>query len=655
MCGITGGWWLTPPRDLQNRILCSQNKLGRRGPDDRGSELLEVCNGRLALAHTRLSVIDLSPAGRQPMLSGNGRHRIVFNGEIYNYRELRQELAGLGHVFHTNTDTEVLLAAWQQWDIQCLTRLEGMFAFVIYDAQEKTLSCVRDAFGIKPFYFDLQADRLLFASEPAALLSLREQGPQANWQRSYDYLVHGDADNQHNTFIKGIQQLQPGHWIKIDLSDPGASQPALWWEPNLQENSDLSFEQAAEAVREQFLQNIRLHLRSDVPLGAALSGGIDSSAIVCAMHYLEPSQRINTFSYIAPGYQRCEESWMDNVNQFVGAKSHKVSIDSNDVTRDLDRLIQAQGEPFTGTSTYAQYRVFQLAHENDITVTLDGQGADELLAGYAGFPGHRMLSMLECGDLLGAERFARNWARWPGRSYSRAWQYLAAITLPDNLFGVASKAMGRSFTPAWLNSRALSDAGVNMVYEREKKHKSAKGRRVMERLASSLSNRNLPTYLREGDRSSMHFSLESRVPFLTLPLANLLFSLPEHYLISPRGETKSVFRAALRGIVPDTLLDRKDKIGFETSEQAWFMEKPDTVRKWLETSHDIPFLNGHALLEQFDAIVGGTLPNTGQVWRWVNFLKWHEQIGCSEYSYSTLRNDKHENTYSSLHPLRHGH
>ncbi len=630
MCGITGGWWSEPPRDLHGRLASSQSKLKKRGPNDEGCELFDVCNGRLALGHTRLSIIDLSAAGHQPMHTRGGRYSIVFNGEIYNYRELRQELISLGHTFHSDSDTEVLLKAWQQWNADCLVRLEGMFAFVVYDASKRTLSCARDAFGIKPLYYEQKTDAFLFASEPAALCTLRQNKTQANWQRCYDYLVHGDFDNQHQTFINGIQQLLPGHWMEIDLADPATAVQQVWWQPDLSQTSSLTFDQAAEAVREQFLQNVRLHLRSDVPLGAALSGGIDSSAIVCAMRYLDPGQPINTFSYIAPGYKQCEESWIDRINQFTGAKAHKVSASGEDLARDLDKLIHLQGEPFTSTSAYAQYRVFQLAHENNMTVTLEGQGADELLAGYAGYPGHRMLSMLECGDLPGAERFARNWARWPGRSYGRAWQYLAAITLPDSLFEVASKAMGRSFTPSWINAEALKDAGVSMVFEREKTSASAKGRRVMERLASSLTNRHLPGYLREGDRNSMQFSLESRVPFLTLPLANLLFSLPEHYLISRSGETKSVFRAALRGIVPDDLLDRKDKIGFETPESSWFIEKSESVRQWLQTSHDIPFLNARALLNQFDSIASGKAPCTTQVWRWVNFLKWYEQSGCTE-------------------------
>ncbi len=631
MCGITGGWWLQPPLDLQNRMKNSQSKLRRRGPDDRGIELFAVGNGQLALGHTRLSIIDLSTAGRQPMKSQGRRFTIIFNGEVYNYREIRQELAALGYAFESDSDTEVLLKAWQEWNVDCLVHLEGMFAFVVYDAETKTLSCVRDAFGIKPFYFDLRPDRFLFASEPSAILCMREEKPQANLQRCYDYLVHGDFDNQQDTFINGIEMLPPGHWMEVDLSCPGASKPMAWWRPDFREKSDLTFDQAAEAVREQFLHNVRLHLRSDVPLGAALSGGIDSSAIVCAMRYMDPGQPINTFSYIAPGYVQSEEIWIDRINQFTGAKVHKVSATGNDLADDLDRLIQLQGEPFTSSSAYAQFCVFRLARENGIIVTLEGQGADELLAGYSGFPGHRLLSLLECGDLSGAERFARQWARWPGRSYGRAWQYLAAITLSDDLFCVASKVMGRGFTPAWINADALADAGVKMVFEREKQHKSAKGRRVMERLASALNNRNLPGFLRESDRSSMQFSLESRVPFLTLPLANLLFSLPEHYLISRNGETKSVFRAAMRGIVPDQLLDRKDKIGFATPEHTWLMEIANTVRYWLQASHDIPFLNAHALLEHFDAIVSGKIPCTAHVWRWVNFIKWYEHSGCGKH------------------------
>src|SRR5690606_37475894 len=211
MCGITGGWWSAPPLHLERRMAASLHTLRLRGPNDSGCRYLGVAGGRLALGHTRLSVIDLSDLARQPMSSPDGRYWIIFNGEIYNYRELRRELVALGRTFRSQSDTEVLLAAWIQWHKECLTRLEGMFAFVIYDSTKKTLCAARDGFGIKPLYYSQRNGRLLFSSEPPALLALRSgEQPRANWQRCYDYLVHGDYDNSAQTFIDDIQALRPG-------------------------------------------------------------------------------------------------------------------------------------------------------------------------------------------------------------------------------------------------------------------------------------------------------------------------------------------------------------------------------------------------------------------------------------------------------------
>ncbi len=625
MCGITGGWWVQEPADLNGRVAYSLSKLRKRGPNDQGSEIYRFVNGTVILGHTRLSIIDLSAAGHQPMVSKNGRYSLVFNGEIYNYRELRKELVGLGHVFSSDSDTEVLLAAWEEWHINCLTRFEGMFAFVVYDQQKKTLSCVRDGFGIKPFFYDQRQNRFLFASEQAALLTLREEQPQPDWQRCYDYLVHADYDSQERTFIDGVKHLLPGHWLELDLSSQLLSEQQCWWRPQTLQSSSLTFTQAAEAVREQFLCNIRLHLRSDVPLGAALSGGIDSSAVVCAMRYVEPDLPINTFSYIAAASELSEEKWVDRVNQYTGAKAHKVTATNADLSSDLDRMITAQGEPFGSTSIYAQYRVFQLAREQGVTVTLDGQGADELLAGYNGYPGYRLLSLLGQGNFRAAHRFAVNWSRWPGRSYKLALMSLGRIVLPNGLYANARKRLGRDFSPDWLNVDRMSDAGVQLTEAREPLDQSGRGRRVVEQLADSLQYRGLPALLRHGDRNSMQFSVESRVPFLTMPMANLLLSLPEHYLISNNGETKSIFRAAMRGIVPDDVLDRKDKIGFATPEREWLLGMASTVREWLQASNGVPFLSRDALLKRFDAVVDGSIPFSWQVWRWVNFVRWYEQ------------------------------
>jgi asparagine synthase (glutamine-hydrolysing) len=286
-------------------------------------------------------------------------------------------------------------------------------------------------------------------------------------------------------------------------------------------------------------------------------------------------------------------------------------------------VVAVQGEPFGSTSIYAQYRVFQLAKENGITVTLDGQGADELLAGYIGYPGQRMLSMFERGQYAAMHRFASGWAGWPGRSYRQAWMYLGRATFPDGLYTAARRAMGRDAQPAWLKPDVLRDAGVVFRENRPVLSPGNKGRRVVEQLAYCLQERGLPHLLRHGDRNAMAFSIESRVPFLTVPMAELLLSLPENYLISDTGETKHVFRAAMRGIVPDAILDRRDKIGFATPERAWFLSIAPIVRQWLQDAGDIAFLNREELLAAFDNVISGRIAFSWQVWRWVNYVRWY--------------------------------
>ncbi len=628
MCGIVGGWWGTAPADLEGKAKRALLQLKHRGPDDDGYEISSEKNGVVLLGQTRLSIIDLTSAGHQPMLSACGRYVVVFNGEIYNYRELRSELRALGHTFRSDSDTEVLLTAWMHWREECLSKFEGMFAFVVLDKSAGTLTCARDAFGIKPFFYTQGPLSFLFASEQSALLTLRGETPRINWQRSYDYLVHGDYDSNEDTFIYGVNHLMPGHWLEVDLATGKVGQPECWWPQRRSPLAPLTFDQAVEAVRDQFLKNIRLHLRSDVALGVALSGGIDSSATVCAMRYVEPTMDINAFSYIAPDKRISEEQWVDKVVLDMSCKVHKVTATGEELLRDLDSMILAQGEPFGSTSIYAQYRVFQLARQSGVTVTLDGQGADELLAGYSGYPGHRLLSLLEEGRPWAAQKFAAQWSKWPGRSYKLAWMELGKIKLPNGLYAAARRRLGRDFAPRWLRTDLMQEAGINFSEQRPPLDSEYRTRRVTEALSRSLQYRGLPGLLRHGDRNSMAFSVESRVPFLTLPMADLLLSLPEDYLISSSGETKSVFRAAMREIVPDYILDRRDKIGFATPEQHWLLGMGDTLREWLSQSDEISFLDRKALLESFEAIVQGRAQFSWQLWRWVNFVRWQQLTGA---------------------------
>jgi asparagine synthase (glutamine-hydrolysing) len=631
MCGLFGYFTtdLAIDQRAQNhRLLAAQELLGHRGPSDRGVESFTIARGNnfkpslLTLGHTRLSIIDLSPGGHQPMHSWDNRFTIVFNGEIYNYRELRYELQSFGYAFNTDSDTEVLLAAWAHWGISGLSRLTGMFAFVIYDRQDQSLTLVRDAFGIKPLFYSRVDGSLSFASELPALIALLPNKPALNLQRSYDYLVHGDYDSTSDTFYDEVHHLPPGHWLQINTITGQLTPPQRWWQPQIQERSGWSFDDAVEEVREQFLQNIRLHLRSDVPLGAALSGGVDSSAVVCAMRHIEPNLPIHTFSFIASGSDVNEECWVDKVNAHVGAISHKVHVTAKELVADLDDMIKSQGEPFGSTSIYAQYRVFKLAKEHGMTVTLDGQGADEMLAGYNGYPGQRLRSLIETGRINEAWDFLSQWSQWPGRSKLHAIKAVLGELAEGSLYAALRRLNGSQHRPTWLNEQVLRDGGVSISYPHKSIEHTLKGRRVIAELAASLTERGLNSMLRHGDRNSMRFSIESRVPFLTIDFANLLLSLPEHYLIAPNGETKHIFRAAMRGIVPDDVLDRKDKIGFATPEKDWLISMVPTIRKWLSEPLDLPFINQPELLLEFDKVMNGAHPFTWQVWRWINFIRW---------------------------------
>ena len=600
--------------------------LKHRGPDCHRFETTEIDDSVVILGHARLSIIDLTGGADQPMTTTDQRFSIVFNGEIYNYLELKILLQESGYQFKTQSDTEVLLAAWAKWGVACLDRLVGMFAFAVLDRNSKTLSFVRDGFGIKPLFISQFQSNLYFSSELPALITLRGARASLNLQRTYDYLVHGDYDSNEQTFVQGVHQLSPGCIQVFDISTGLLTEPSRWWNPSSNQTSTLSFKQASEKLREMFLNSIKLHLRSDVPLGAALSGGIDSSAVVCAIRHIEPDLPINTFSYIAKNSPLSEEHWVDLVNDRVKAKVHKVTADSSDLLRDLDDMIIAQGEPFVSTSIYAQYRVFELAKQNGVTVTLDGQGADELLAGYNGYPGKRIRSLLAQGNIFGASRFLTSWAQWPGRTLSHGLKLAGAEFLKGDLYQYARKRIIQSDSHDWIENDLLIERGVRLIYPAQEHKDSLKNRALIETLINASTKRGLPALLRHADRNSMRFSVESRVPFLTTDLANFVFSLPEEFLISKSGETKSIFRSAMRGIVPDEILDRRDKIGFATPEYEWLQGVFESVPSWIEEESELDFLRHDVIRNKINQVFLGQIPFTSQIWRWINFYKWFELV-----------------------------
>lgn len=573
MCGLIARF--ASPDAATLPLPRMMNLMGHRGPDASGAV---GWNGREApsvipagrsaecrhvLAHLRLSIIDRDPQSDQPFRSEDGRFYLAYNGEIYNYLELKKVLTQSGSRFRTEGDTEVLLEAWRKWGPECLGRLEGMFAFVIYDHESGRAFAARDAFGIKPLFLSQCSGEIRIASELPAILE--DSGPRTLDPLSAARgLRWGMNDGYRATIFSGVERVPPGTWIEIDPETVRVSQPRIFFDLEAIEQREWDFGEARQALRDAFVGSVERHLRSDAPLGFALSGGIDSSAIVCAAHALGRTS-FETFSYV-PGDERISErKWIDLVAKHVGATTHFISPHADQLAAHLPDVVRHQAEPFASLSIYAQYEVYAEAKRRGIKVILSGQGADELLAGYVSYYQAAIADSLRRGRLLSALRQLRVLHDRFGQSYASAAGWLARLWLPGPLRDRAAKAYLRSHAP-WLNLAAMERVGMRDWTALEEGRWRPRGVRQM--LVSSM-RQSLVALLRYDDRNSMAHSVESRVPFLTPELARLCLSFPDHFFINDRGVTKYIFREAMRGIVPDPILDRPDKIGFAPDDRAW--------------------------------------------------------------------------------------
>ena len=631
MCGIAGVLGAETANLSRDSLADPLRTLRHRGPDDDGWTGLAgaaTVTGRrqvdadvgAILLHRRLSILDLSPLGAQPMATADGRHHLAFNGEIYNYIELREELTREGCVFRSRTDTEVLLHALVRWGPPALSKLVGMFAFALLDADRRTLFLARDFFGIKPLYYVRTGDLFAFASEIKSLLHLPGVRPAVDPQRLYEYLRFGRTDHGDGTLFAQIRQLPAGHHLTVSLDANHSGQPVRYWDLGSLDPIDITFEDAARRVRELFLDNIRCHLRSDVPVGAALSGGIDSSAILSAMRAVEPTADLHAFSYIAADPALSEERWVDLVGSAMRAKVHKIHATPAELRDDLDDLIYSQDEPFGSTSIYAQYRVFRKARESGVPVMLDGQGADELFAGYGLYRAGRLATLVRRGHWIEALRFAR---RQPGamRLLLGAMKALAPLSVRNAVYRHLSWSNAIGLERRWFRARGV-DGPMPTTTGCDRPDF------LREQLRETLLTTSVPMLLRFEDRNSMAASVESRVPFLTPGFAQFVLRLPEQYLLAADGTTKSVFRAAMRGIVPDPILDRRDKIGFATPEREWLV----TLRPWVEATlaspraESIGALDAAAMRREWQAVVQGRRPFDFRIWRWLNVIRWAERF-----------------------------
>ncbi|MEN6342745.1 MAG: asparagine synthase (glutamine-hydrolyzing) [Methanospirillum sp.] len=515
--------------------------LAHRGPDASGT----VVEGATALVHRRLAIIDLSDEGCQPMTSADGATTIVYNGEIFNYLELREELRAAGHEFRTGTDTEVVLAAYDEWGRDCLARFNGMWAFAVLDRRRSELFLARDRLGVKPLYYALVGDRFLFASECKALLADPAVGRAPAEPALAAFLAWGVLDHSPLTMFEGVLQLPPGHWMAV--GERGVEGPVRWWDlaVNPTVASPPELENDAPARLGALLADaVRLRLRADVPVGTCLSGGIDSSTIVALIarllateHPDSVGERQRTFSAVYADPRFDERQFMEVAAASAGVVGAYVEPAPDRLRDDLLDLVWAQDEPFGSLSIYAQYCVMRLA-AGSVTVVLDGQGADEQLAGYLAYQGTYLATLARRG------RF--------GRFVEEA---LGTLRHHRGFFANAARQLlvrrGR---------RGLLRIDAPPV------HRYAGDLDRVLRQETTVTN--LPALLHYEDRNSMHFSIEARVPFLDYRVVEYLASLPLDQKLR-RGVTKRVLRRAIKGLVPEAIRCRMDKMGFVTPEEVW--------------------------------------------------------------------------------------
>jgi asparagine synthase (glutamine-hydrolysing) len=626
MCGLYASIGLIPEKFRLDRVA-------HRGPDGEGWAVYDTPAGPLAFGHRRLAIIDLDPRAAQPMVSSDQRYAMIFNGEIYNYIELKSELAALGESFTTSSDAEVLLVALKVWGHAALPKLRGMFAFLLYDRAKQTLLVARDAFGIKPIYYVQTNHGIAFGSEPKQLYDMSGVSRTLNMARTWDFIVSQTSEHTSETLFEGVSHLRPGCLLEIDVSQPlGAAKitPKTWFVRPRIASLDLSLSDAAAEFKRLLDRSVELHLRADVPVGSCLSGGLDSSSIVgLASKQRGLSDPISTFTAIFPGQSVDEARYAQAVVARNKAQPTYIQISQDDLSEAVRDVVWHQDEPFGSTSILAQWFVFKAIGQSGIKVVLDGQGADEQMAGYHGLFNFHHASLFkrrQFGPLISA-MIARKFDQ--GAPISPA--FGAVMRRISNRLGLSLKQDQAQAGPDIFASGTLREfvpetgSTLNEILARD--DLPALDTLAELCLAMTVSS-NLPMLLRFEDRNSMAHSVEARVPFVETDLIAFTLGLGEHHKMVG-AKNKAVLRRAMADMLPASVLDRKDKLGFSTPESDWLRGGlRHTVETGIALARDrfpalLDWQAGEKLVEL--AMKDGATADP-QIWRLANLGHWAERF-----------------------------
>jgi asparagine synthase (glutamine-hydrolysing) len=565
MCGIAGIIQTGSSRFNQEQLVSMSDALSHRGPD--GFGYWRNPDGEVLLGHRRLSILDLSDAASQPMHFRN-RYTIIHNGEIYNYQELREELGKKGYSFRTQSDTEVILAAYDHWEDECVDHFNGMFAFAIWDEELKELFAARDRFGEKPFYYFFDGQHFIFASEMKAIWAAGIE-KQANLQLLFNFLTIGYVDNPERpeeTFYATINKLPPASLLYFNTASKELSVEKYWDIDIAAINKKITDAEAIEKFNFLFTESVRKRLRSDVPIGTSLSGGLDSSSVAAiaaglgADHFLPQA-----FTAIFPGFEKDESVFSKEVADSFHLEQFTTAVTADDLLKNWGKLCYHQEEPFGSASVFPQFKVYELAKQNHTNVLLDGQGADEILAGYSKYYKWYWQELFVKRKLVSSGEIKA--AKKIGVQESFTAKNIMAALFPD----FASVILERQYLLKALRQEDLNRDFIKLqskeAYYSTPSHFNLNGA-----LYFNTCMHGLEELLRYADRNAMAHGCEVRLPFLDHELVEFVFSLPSHFKIR-QGWTKWLLRTSMNEKLPASIAWRKDKVGFEPPQQQWMQDK----------------------------------------------------------------------------------
>lgn len=589
MCGINGFNW-----EDKGLIKKMNETIKHRGPDDEGI----YSDKNISLGNRRLAIIDLSPAAKQPMSNEDNTIWITHNGEIYNFKEIRKDLEKKGHKFISDSDTEVIIHGYEEYGMDILEKLNGMFASAIYDSNSKKLFLVRDRFGIKPLYYYFDGKKFIFSSEIKGIL-VHNIKKTPNNNMIFDYLVFNLTDHSEETFFENIYRIMPGTYLELDLKTKKFIKKK-WYSL---ENKSLTIN--AQKIRDYFLKSVSYRLISDVPVGSCLSGGIDSSSIVCTMKNIFPDSKIKTFSAVFPGKNIDETEYVDEVIKKTNVISFLTTPTPEILFQDLNDLVKTQEGPFLGTSIYAQYSVMKIAHENGMKVLLDGQGSDEIFGGY---PSYINPYFLELFMNFKWKIFISQFM-WYLRTYRDISPILFILSRLGRFF-IKNKSK-----PFWMKKNFFQS------YISPKKFKNS----LSQKLVQDLTYSTIPSYLRYEDKNAMRWGVETRLPFLDHEFVEKTIFLPVEYKIR-NGITKYIFREAMKGILPEKIRLRTDKIGFATPMNDWlkselFIELTENLIE-SDSFRERIYWNWKKVKKEFEKYKNNKKNISLDVWKWINLELW---------------------------------